>query len=149
MMKNKKLFYGILIIVVFAVSGWWIWRSQIPEVYFCTQDSDCIIVKGDCCGCSAGGTATAINKKFEKEWYEKLPKDCVCIQVISNHPSCFKEPKCVFNRCVLLKSPERQEIFEQEALELTNQVIQPKCGASFTEIKKVDRNISRKMALSS
>ncbi len=29
MMKNKKLFYGILLVIILVVSGWWIWDSLL------------------------------------------------------------------------------------------------------------------------
>jgi hypothetical protein len=98
-----------LILTVVVCNGllYYYWKFLKVDFYSCSQDSDCITVKGDCCGCGAGGTATAINKNFEKGWYEKLPKDCICIQVMSNHPSCFKEARCINNKCVL-KSKERK-----------------------------------------
>lgn len=74
------------------------------DFFSCGQDSDCVSVKGDCCGCTAGGTAAAVNKNFAKDWEDKLSKECkdiACIQVISNAPSCFKDPKCIDNKCVL------------------------------------------------
>jgi hypothetical protein len=78
--------------------------DKITDWRKCSTDSDCIIVKGDCCGCGMGGTATTINKKFKKEWEDKLSKECketVCLAVISDHPSCFKKPKCINNVCEL------------------------------------------------
>ena len=77
------------------------------DFYSCNQNSDCISVKKDCCGCTAGGSAIAINKKLEDEWNEKL--DCEeigCPAVMSDDPSCFQEPKCAgkSGRCFLAKS---------------------------------------------
>jgi len=113
MNKKEKIILSILVVGIILISGWWIWEHEttkpiVPSLNMeaCSQDSDCIVVKGDCCGCDAGGTATAINKNFENEWYEKLSTDCICTQVISNHPSCFKEARCVNNKCVL-KSKEK------------------------------------------
>jgi hypothetical protein len=80
-------------------------ESQRIDFYSCNQDSDCIKVEGGCCGCNWGGKATAINKNFEQEWEDKLLDECreiMCPAVISDDPSCFKEPKCVNNKCVLV-----------------------------------------------
>ena len=117
---KTKIVMGIFIIGIVLIGGWWIWKFGIYgttkpivpplKMKICSQDSDCIIVKGDCCGCSSGGTATTINKNFEEEWYEKLPKDCICLMVISDHPSCFKETRCINNRCVLRSKEEEQQV---------------------------------------
>jgi len=72
----------------------------------CSVDSDCIIVDGDCCGCTSGGTATTISKELKEKWEEKLLKKCKeveCLDVISDDPSCFKKPKCINNVCQLVE----------------------------------------------
>ncbi len=75
--------------------------------YSCVQDSDCVSVKNDCCGCTAGGSATAINKDLESEWQKKLNcEEIMCTAVMSSHPSCFQESKCVENECVLVDTIE-------------------------------------------
>lgn len=74
------------------------------DFYSCINDSDCIKTSKDCCGCNAGGEATAINKNFENDWKSKSAKDCkeiMCPAVMSNDPSCFENPKCVSNKCIL------------------------------------------------
>lgn len=81
-------------------------KSIAVDFFSCNEDSDCIKVRGDVCGCNGRGTADAINKKFEQEWKDKLKtewqKDPItCLQIISEHPSCFKMPVCVENKCVL------------------------------------------------
>jgi len=69
----------------------------------CTEDSDCISVKADCCGCTAGGKAISINKAYLNEWLNKLGcKDIMCPAVMSGDPSCInKKPKCENNKCIL------------------------------------------------
>ncbi|MEA2064675.1 MAG: hypothetical protein U9O66_00035, partial [Patescibacteria group bacterium] len=74
------------------------------DFYSCNQNSDCISVKKDCCGCTAGGSAIAINKKFRDKWHKKF--DCgriMCPAVMSNDLSCFQEPKCAekSGKCLL------------------------------------------------
>jgi len=101
-----KFLIPILILVIVFIAGCTEQSLTDIDFYSYTQDSDCIKVKGGCCGCSAGGTATAINKNFEKEWQDKLTDECIrlqikCLAVMSNHPSCFKDTKCVNNKCVL------------------------------------------------
>ncbi len=76
-------------------------KPQI-DFYSCSQDSDCIKVKNDCCGCNAGGSATAINKNFKTQWKGNCNEiGIACPAVMSNDPSCFAEPKCENNKCVL------------------------------------------------
>lgn len=79
-------------------------NSEAPiDFYSCKLDSDCIFVKADCCGCSAGGTATAINKSFISQWKNNCDRENVsCVTVMSTDPSCInKIPQCVSNKCVL------------------------------------------------
>lgn len=76
-----------------------------PQVdfYSCSQNSDCIPVNNRCCGCTMGGSVIAINKKFKDVWHKKLNcKEIICPTVMSNDPSCFQEPKCENNKCVLM-----------------------------------------------
>ncbi len=87
-----------------------------PAIYFysCVEDSDCISIKGDCCGCTGGGIATAINKNFKNQWnnYNCGGKMMKCLAVMSNDSSCInKEPQCVDNRCVLKeKTAQNQDV---------------------------------------
>lgn len=73
------------------------------DFYSCDQDSDCVSVKADCCGCTAGGKAIALNKAHQNGWLENLGcKDTMCPAVMSNDSSCInKEPKCENNKCKL------------------------------------------------
>ena len=50
MMKNKKLFYGILIVVVLVVAGIGLFLARAPKEYYgsstfgqCQNDNDCLI----------------------------------------------------------------------------------------------------------
>lgn len=80
-------------------------NNEVPiDFYSCNLDSDCVSVKADCCGCTAGGKATAVNKNYENNWKNKLQSDCkeiACPYAMSNDASCFESPKCVSNKCVL------------------------------------------------
>ena len=75
--------------------------------YECREDSDCVSVRGECCGCSSGGTATAINKKYKEEWENKLINNCqnnLCLAGISDDWTCFAEPECIKGKCELVES---------------------------------------------
>lgn len=78
------------------------------DFYSCSADSDCVPVRADCCGCNAGGKATAINSKFIFEWNDKCKKTepVMCPAVMSNDPSCFGTVKCVNNICEMI-NPEK------------------------------------------
>lgn len=73
----------------------------------CIIDSDCVKVDAGCCGCNAGDSRIAINKKYTEEWKQQLncTGDIACIQVVSSDPSCFDEQtqaKCVQGTCKIV-----------------------------------------------
>lgn len=73
------------------------------DFYSCNIDLDCIAVNKNYCGCNAGGSATAINKRYLADWKgERAWQEGVaCPAVMSDDPSCFGKPKCINNECVL------------------------------------------------
>lgn len=76
-------------------------------IYECKEDNECISVSPGCCGCSAGGTAIAINKNYQNYWSNKLLPTCMrvlCTAVMSNDWTCFAQPKCVKGKCQLIKN---------------------------------------------
>lgn len=75
---------------------------EIPKEEYCEQNNDCMKVKGDCCGCTAGGTATTINKNYYTQYVEDLKKRCGgigCAEIMSWDITCFTKPVCLSNRC--------------------------------------------------
>ena len=105
-MRNKKLFYGILVVVLVAGVSTFLYLNKplsiADNIYNCNEDNDCVSVKSWCCGCNAGGSNTAINKNYLEYWYDKLSNECRdigCAGVMSNHWTCFAEPKCVDGKC--------------------------------------------------
>jgi len=82
-------------------------NPQPPETsidfFSCQQDSDCIKVDADVCGCLAGGRATSINKKYLTQWNENL--EVLCAMVISDDPTCLgePEPRCLEGKCQLTR----------------------------------------------
>lgn len=114
----KKLFILIIIIALVILSSLFIWekffdksylppstyQQQVPNIYSCTQDNDCISIRADNCGCTAGGKETAINKQYQKSWEDEHPS-ANCLAVMSGDPSCIGTlPKCVSNKCQLVKN---------------------------------------------
>ncbi len=84
--------------------------SIADNIYNCNEDNDCVSVKSGCCGCNAGGKNTAINRKYLDYWYSKLWDECreiACIAVMSDHWTCFAEPKCIDGKCQLLPAVEK------------------------------------------
>lgn len=86
--------------------------GTLPEITAsirtCNTAADCVRVKADCCGCTSGGQAAALNKKYESDWKKTLDVKCqnvACIAAISNHWSCFADIKCIKNKCTLVKAP--------------------------------------------
>lgn len=71
--------------------------------YTCSQDSDCISVQESTCPCSAGGTATSINKEFESIWNNMHPPQ-ICPAVMSGDWSCINStPRCIQHLCKLVR----------------------------------------------
>ena len=71
----------------------------------CRYDADCVKVKADCCGCTMGGQAATLNKENEAVWTKTVEVKCkniACLQVISNHWTCFADTKCINNKCTLV-----------------------------------------------
>ena len=90
-----SLIVSIVLIVMTLVN---ISRIAMISSKYCTKDSDCVLVQDGCCGCSMGGSNTAINKLYEEAWNIELSSKCanvLCPAVISKNPSCFSEPRCV------------------------------------------------------
>ncbi len=84
-----------------------IFDLENEELYSCGIDEDCVAIKSGCCDCNNGGTSTAINKDYQDEWNSNLEIECettLCITAISNHWTCFAEPKCVEGKCELVPS---------------------------------------------
>ena len=108
---KKELHYGILVIVLVVV-GVAIFSylnkptNMTDEIYKCNIDINCISVNAECCGCTAGGSNTAINKAYSDYWNQKLSEECKdigCPAVMSDHWTCFAEPKCVNGICELVR----------------------------------------------
>ncbi|MEW5852987.1 MAG: hypothetical protein AB2A00_29660 [Myxococcota bacterium] len=88
-------------------------RPQVPtgpksprkdEWLVCKQDTDCVHVPADCCGCRAGGTDMAVAVTALKEAAaarDAQCKDFLCAQIISQHISCSATAKCVEGKCTL------------------------------------------------
>lgn len=77
-------------------------KEHVAQV--CKSADDCVVVKEDCCGCSQGGKAKAVAKSQVKGWISTLDGRCgdiMCMQVISNDPSCNKAATCQDGHCVL------------------------------------------------
>ncbi len=105
--NNKTLMYGTIVAILLLVAiglSLYINNTSEDEIYTCANDSDCIAAQNGCCGCTAGGSNTAINKNYLNEWNKDIADVCtniLCPQVISSDTSCFAEPKCIKGKCTL------------------------------------------------
>jgi len=119
MMRNKKLFYGILVVVLVAGVSTFLYLNKplsiADNIYNCNEDNDRVSVKSGCCGCNGGGSNTAINRKYIEYWYDKLSNECReidCGDIMSNHWTCFAKPKCVDGKCQLLPTVEKISMWQ-------------------------------------
>ncbi len=81
---------------------------EVPRQYqICQKPRDCIIGKGDICGCLAGGTGVPLNRLYAEDRRQDLIRNSqsgiICAQVISNHKTCTTKTTCLKNRCVYKK----------------------------------------------
>lgn len=82
-----------------AISPEWFKKEWLE----CKHNSECGVVPSYHCGCSAGGTNIAINKKWMNRYFEeRAENENTCVDIISNDPSCFaKDTTCRFGKCRL------------------------------------------------
>ncbi len=76
------------------------------ELTYCEKDKDCIKVNDGCCSCNMGGKNRTVNLEYSDFWNNKMAEECEgtgCWAVISNDWTCFAKPKCVNNKCILVK----------------------------------------------
>lgn len=73
----------------------------------CKKNSDCVLVKNGCCGCTQGGKAKAINKNKKKDYEASLKcASIICVSSISRDSSCSAVPKCIAKKCALRAKKE-------------------------------------------
>ena len=117
MTMEKKIKIGLIVLSagIVLISGLVLFLSNekpslepsLNEMKKCYSDDDlvqCVKVKADCCGCNAGGTAIAINKRYKSYWENRLAEKCKeieCPAVMSNDPSCFQKVGCINDECQL------------------------------------------------
>ncbi len=54
-------------------------KPNEEDLYSCKEDEDCVSIATGCCGCSMGGSMTAINKSYKEYWQESVIGDCLNI----------------------------------------------------------------------
>jgi hypothetical protein len=71
----------------------------------CKKATDCVAEPDGCCACSSGGKQRAIAKKGVAAAQAAMKKECgdkvACVMMLSNDPSCQKQPACVAGHCTL------------------------------------------------
>jgi hypothetical protein len=74
----------------------------------CKADADCVAMAGDCCGCNAGGSQAVVTRAKLDEFEAARSSRCreaVCVALMSSHPSCRQEARCVEGSCRLVDPP--------------------------------------------
>lgn len=117
-MKFMRLFFGLMLTFAASVACACISTqgrsddlktSKVfalrEEEKICEKNEDCILYTADCCGCNQGGKQGTINKKFVDQLSERKKQLCattVCIQMISNDPSCkATSAACINATCTI------------------------------------------------
>jgi len=91
----KKISFILFLIILIAC-------AQIKEERECQQDTDCVRVREDCCGCQAGGKSISIPKINEADYISQKEKECgdvFCIQLYACTEN--DDPVCQEGRCTL------------------------------------------------
>ena len=112
MTKKRKIILLIVLIIV-AILTVFVLILNKPiktvnpdDIYNCTREADCVSFQSGCCNCRNGGTNIALNRRYLDYWVKELSLKCqemVCATVISDDWTCLAEPKCVDNKCQLIK----------------------------------------------
>ena len=72
------------------------------ELLLCQFKRDCLKVYDSCCGCSPNVKAKAINRIYYNWWINKLNcEEILCTLEDMVHWTCFAEPDCINNLCIL------------------------------------------------
>lgn len=115
------------------------WSICVFSGEYCMKDDDCIKVPSGCCGCNMGGTNKAVNKYY----YE--PPNCTgmgCLAVMSDHWTCFAEPKCIDNTCKLIEDLENTCLRKWSSHHSSIVLIKFKEGLSEIDIEKILKPIN-------
>ena len=97
---NKKNLLIAIIIAVLIILAIFITTKLQNRKFSCSQDSDCVLVKEDCCGCESGGSSIAINKKYQQDWLSKIEKKENCNNIFcASVYKCPSQPRCIKNKC--------------------------------------------------
>jgi hypothetical protein len=73
----------------------------------CNADTDCVKTKGDCCGCTMGGTEVAINRAYEQEWLMSLNCPPSGVTCLAEYMCTNRLPMCVDTCCELVSPPPK------------------------------------------
>jgi putative cell wall-binding protein len=78
------------------------YMEKLGRLKACEVDSDCVRVKGDCCGCSMGGVDTCVNMGYQSAWNDELEKICEEIACVAWN-RCIEGTtcKCIASECTL------------------------------------------------
>ncbi len=133
MMENKKLFYGILVIVVLAITGISLFVLNRPSIIqppkqtpiedpskYCITSDDCVPVgcRCHCSGCGGFSYEDIVNTNYVDKWYE----DHNCSPAMECPSVCCSPVfvACENNTC-LVKPRTREnipkELLEKEAID--------------------------------
>ena len=104
----NKLMSLVFFIIIFSLSACDNPVVDPEDLILCEEDSECIIVKKDCCGCSSGGESFSINIDYEQYWTNKQSEECdqvICKMVYMCLPD--MAPACIEGSCkIISNTPE-------------------------------------------
>lgn len=79
-------------------------KQAAPTPTACKKDADCVLVPDDCCSCTEGGKQHAIARSGKRAYEATRNKRCagtMCMQMMSQDPSCSKRAVCNAGSCDL------------------------------------------------
>ncbi len=74
-----------------------------PAERACRTDAECVKTTLDCCGCTAGGDAVAVNQRSQSRFERRRARACgeivTCVTAISSSWTCTGTPICAAGSC--------------------------------------------------
>ena len=137
MITKTKILIGILVVVILAAGGWWVWNKQnvgiicgVSDSLYCESDSDCICAdaESEYPGCFLGS----------KNYYEKcINKTDICMDFCTG----WGQPpvKCINNQCTISYKIEEVTIATDKTEYEQEEVVQ--INVSIAEIEYIPLRI--------
>ena len=84
--------------------------ASVPKEKFCFFDFECSVVKANCCGCQMGGSSTAVNWLYKRNWESNIEKNCGNVGWLAVYLCINVKPTCEQNNCQFKYKPNNPKL---------------------------------------